>query len=529
MKNKDLLGRIGYLTTPRMRIETPTLLPVINPIKLVLTPRELYDKYGIRALMTNAYLVRKYFGQEAIEKGIHRLLDFEGLIVTDSGAYQALKYGGIDVEQKEILDFQEAIHPDVGVILDVPTGSELDKVQAKFTVEETIRRADEALSLREKKDIVWIGPIQGGTHLDLLSFSAREMSKRPYSILALGSPTVVMERYRYSALVDMIMTTKMNIPPSRPLHLFGAGHPSMLSFAVALGCDLFDSAAYALFAYEDRYMTENGTLKLEDIDYLPCLCPTCSKTSASELKSLEPNERARSLASHNLWATLLEIKKIKQAIHEGRLWELLERRSRTHPALLEALQTFKKYILYFEKHSPSNKPHGIFYYGSESLARPEITRFRMNLDRYLSGFAKSDVILLVVHPWGQPSVKFIRCAKKIAKMDFGLDLKKALLMVFVPPFGAVPIDLLDVYPVGKITMSSNLDEETLKETIKFSSKILGKNKVITISDSSLQAKKILSIRTWLGESVSINLFKGNLGKETRTNVRKKKRERKEKS
>jgi len=116
VKHKDVLGRIGYLTTCRKRIETPTLLPVINPSKLVLTPKELDEKFGVRALITNAYLVKKRFGQEAIEKGIHRLLDFEGLVVTDSGAYQALRYGRIDMQQKEILDFQEAIHPDVGVI-----------------------------------------------------------------------------------------------------------------------------------------------------------------------------------------------------------------------------------------------------------------------------------------------------------------------------------------------------------------------------------------------------------------------------
>ncbi len=512
VKHKDVLGRIGYLTTCRKRIETPTLLPVINPSKLVLTPKELDEKFGIKALITNAYLVKKRFGQEAIEKGIHRLLDFEGLVVTDSGAYQALRYGRIDMQQKEILDFQEAIHPDVGVILDVPTGNS-DANQAKLTVEETIRRADEAVKLRRKKDIAWIGPIQGGTHLDLLGFSAREMSKRPYPILALGSPTVVMERYRYRTLVDMIVTTKMNIPPSRPLHLFGAGHPSMLSFAVALGCDLFDSAAYALFAYEDRYMTEDGTLKLENMEYLPCGCPTCTKSTASELKSLGPDERARKLASHNLWATLLEIKKIKQAICEGRLWELLERRSRAHPALLEAFRALGKYAGFLERHSPSNKSHGIFYYGIESIYRPEIVRFRKRLDRYIRGIAKPCTIVLVTQPWGQPSETFMENAKAVAKRYLGSSYKDALTMAFVPPLGTVPMELLDVYPVGKIAISSDLDKETIYEAVKFSRKILAKigHNSITITDGSPQAEKILKGRTWPGPKAIANLFKEDIG------------------
>ncbi|NIM45993.1 MAG: tRNA-guanine transglycosylase, partial [Nitrososphaeria archaeon] len=60
----------------------------------------------------------------------------------------------------------------------------------------------------------------------------------------------------FDLLVDMILTSKMNLPPNRPLHLFGAGHPLMFSLAVAMGCDLFDSAAYSIYAKENRYMTE---------------------------------------------------------------------------------------------------------------------------------------------------------------------------------------------------------------------------------------------------------------------------------
>jgi hypothetical protein len=136
--------------------------------------------------------------------------------------------------------------------------------------------------------------------------------------------------------------------------------------------------------------------------------------------------------------------------------------------------------------------------------------------------------MLVSYPWERPSNKFVRCARNVAK-KYGWNPKKALLVSFVPPLGAVPIDLLDVYPVGKITMSYNLDEETLNDTIEFSRKILKKFKVITISDNSWQAEKILSIRTRPGEGASINLFKEGLRKDTQEKNRKKKSERKEKS
>jgi len=137
------------------------------------------------------------------------------------------------------------------------------------TVAETLRRAKAFFKEKTRDDILWVGPVQGGKHLDLVASSAVEMGKLPFQIHALGSPTEVMENYRYDVLADMILTAKKGLPIERPLHLFGAGHPSMFALAVSLGCDLFDSAAYALYARENRYMTENGTWRLNELDYFP--------------------------------------------------------------------------------------------------------------------------------------------------------------------------------------------------------------------------------------------------------------------
>ena len=196
--------------------------------------------------------------------------------MTDSGAYQILVYGEVDVSQKEIVAYQEGIGSDIATMLDIPTGWKITKEQAQGTVAETLHRAKDFFKTKTRDDILWVGPVQGGRHLDLVANSAVEMGKLPFQIHALGSPTEVMESYRYDVLADMILTAKKGLPIERPLHLFGAGHPAMFSLAVALGCDLFDSAAYALYARENRYMTENGTWRLEEMDYFPCCCPRCS-------------------------------------------------------------------------------------------------------------------------------------------------------------------------------------------------------------------------------------------------------------
>jgi len=275
------LGRIGKLHTKRGTVETPLLLPVVNPLLQPIPPKELVTDFGCRAIIANAYLLRKNFGKEVVTKGIHAFLEFEHTVVTDSGAYQILLYGDIEATQREIIAYEEAIDTDIAVILDVPTGGKASRKKAEYTVEETIRRARESIASRTRDDILWIGPVQGGNHLDLVSYSASEMAKLPFAIYALGSPTQVMEQYVFDYLVDMTMTAKMNLPPDKPLHLFGAGHAFMFALVVAMGCDIFDSAAYAIYARDRKYMTNRGTERLESLEYFPCSCSPQRPKSSS--------------------------------------------------------------------------------------------------------------------------------------------------------------------------------------------------------------------------------------------------------
>ncbi|OFX18146.1 hypothetical protein A3K71_00670, partial [archaeon RBG_16_50_20] len=360
IRSKDLLGRIGQLRTKHGTVETPLLLPVVNPHHQLIPAQQLRNTFGFDALITNSYLIWRRSREEGKVPKVHDLLNFDGVVETDSGAYQILQYGDVEVQPNEIVKFQETLDSDIAVILDVPTGQELSKERAKRTVDETIRRADEALRVVSRKDILWVGPVQGGIYPDLVSYSAREMAKRDFSIHALGSPTPVMEQYEFDTLVDMVMAAKLNLPPDRPLHLFGGGHPMMFALAVALGCDIFDSASYALFARNGRFMTVQGTAKLEDLEYFPCDCPTCHGTTPEKVRNMIPVDRERFLASHNLHACFSEFQTIKQAIVDGRLWELVEARSLAHPALQRAFRRMLHYAPNFEKDTPIRKKKGPF-------------------------------------------------------------------------------------------------------------------------------------------------------------------------
>jgi 7-cyano-7-deazaguanine tRNA-ribosyltransferase len=466
--DRDLMARIGRLETKSGVIETPLLLPVINPYIQTVRPKTLEEEFGCRALITNAYIIQKNFKETATEKGLHDFLNFSGSIMTDSGAYQLLIYKDIETSPEEIVHFQEKIDTDIATILDIPTGWGVTKEYARHTVNETVKRAKQLEKMKTRDDIIWVGPVQGGQYLDLVAKSAKEMAKLPFQIHALGSPTPVMEQYKFDTLVDMIATAKMNLPASRPLHLFGAGHPFMFALAVALGCDLFDSAAYALFARHDRYMTESGTTRLDELEYLPCSCPVCNKTDPKSLKDLPKEDRQKLLAEHNLHVSFCELRRIKQAITEGRLWEHLEMRAHAHPSLLQAAKKLGKYSEYMEKQGPVTKRNGIFFFSSLGLARPEVVRYRKRLaDRY-SPPPKAKILLLLPQTGTKPfhTSKEHEMVRKEMQQSLGDTVDLVYVCTYAAPFGVVPTELDDIYPLSQNEIASPFDDETVRYVAK---------------------------------------------------------------
>jgi 7-cyano-7-deazaguanine tRNA-ribosyltransferase len=271
-----------------------------------------------------------------------------------------------------------------------------------------------------------------------------------------------MERYRFDVLADMIMAAKMNLHSEKPLHLFGAGHPFMFTLAVALGCDLFDSAAYALYARENRYMTENGTYRLDELAHFPCSCPRCSSSTPKQALELEKGQRIIFLAEHNLYASNAEVKRIKQAIRDGRLWEHLEMRAHSHPALLQAVKTLAKHEDFIEKHSPATKKSGLFFFNSIGQMRPEVVHYRRMLEQRYAQPDGTTTLLLFPQTRTKPfhkSQEYRRIAKAFKQQSRAE--KENHTCFYAAPFGVIPIELDEVYPLSQHDIVLPLDKETV--------------------------------------------------------------------
>jgi 7-cyano-7-deazaguanine tRNA-ribosyltransferase len=119
----DALGRIGFIKINNKKMDTPNLFPVIHPGKNIIDVKEL-EAIGAQAIFTNAYILylNESLRMEALKKGIHKFLDFDGIIATDSGAFQQYMYNEnkIMIDAQTIEKFQEDIESDFPVILDIP-------------------------------------------------------------------------------------------------------------------------------------------------------------------------------------------------------------------------------------------------------------------------------------------------------------------------------------------------------------------------------------------------------------------------
>ena len=531
IKAKDNMGRVGVLKTKHGDVKTPALMPVIHPRKQAID----VAKYGADIVITNAYLIYKdeELKKEAVEKGLHELIHFDGPVMTDSGSFQLSVYGDVEITNKEVIEFQELIGTDIGTSLDIPTAPFVDREKAESDLEITIERAKEAVQFKKENNIEMLlnSVVQGSTYLDLRRQCAKELSALDADLYPIGAVVPLMESYHYKDLVDVVMNAMKELSDTVPRHLMGAGHPMIFALCVAMGCDLFDSAAYILYAEDDRLLSTRGTFKLENLQEMPCSCEVCTKYTPDDLRAMPKKERRDLIAQHNLHVSFAELRLIRQAIYDGNLMELVEERCRAHPALLEAVRQLANYSEDLEKYDPRSKKSAFFYTGPESLGRSEVRRHMQKLREMPK---KRDLVILP--PSRKPYSKFI--SGKLGEFyvygeKHEIDEDNTDFMVLDIPFGLIPLEIDEVYPLSQSDAPKTRDvdsiefiEDFIDEFGEYYDEVLIHQRIvrdydIDVSENSLYSgdvryakddvKKVKAIADYqFGMGAGEALFKGNI-------------------
>ncbi len=431
IKRKDAAGRIGRLEINGKELETPCLMPVYNPRKPTLSVDELVSEFKVGAIMTNAYMFLKddELRGKVLDGGIHRFLGFDGVVATDSGSYQLMVYGAVETTNEEILAFEEGMGSEIGSFLDIPTHPDTFLPRAKEQLQTTLERARAAQNAKFAVNAA----VQGGKYPELRFEAAKEIGAM-YKLAAIGGIVPLMESYRFGELVDVIAASKKGLPSDTIVHAFGLGHPMIFPLAALLGCDLFDSAAYALYAQDGRYMTEYGTKHVDELGHISCTCPVCTEHGL-RIKRLYGDDKVKALARHNLHVSYSMLEKVKQAIEDGGLWELVLLQARAHPKLLAAVGNLMSHTKWISELDLISKPRALYVTGPESSKRSEVVNAADRLRRItsrntvpLAPFGEVNEEVLDIYPFNgvhsmtdepQPKVRDIHKLRAIMEYQFG--------------------------------------------------------------------------------------------------------------
>jgi 7-cyano-7-deazaguanine tRNA-ribosyltransferase len=441
IRDRDAAARLGTLQTAHGDVTTPCLLPVLNPNLETVSAADLVEEYGAQMVITNGYIIYTddELRQRAREEGLHGLLDHDGPVMTDSGTFQSYVYGEVDVTSEEIVAFQREIGSDVATILDVFSPPDRSREEAVEDLEETLERARAAREAGADGDSLLAVPIQGGKYPDLRERCARK-ARGLGDVHPIGGVVPLMEQQRYATLVDVVVGAQKGMDPSRPVHLFGAGHPMIFGLAALLGCDLFDSASYAKFAQDGRLLTPEGTLDLDELGEFPCPCRACERATPNEVREMPEARRVQHLVEHNLRVSLAEVRRVRDAIRRGRLWELVQTRVRAHPRLLEAWERVLDHGDWLEGREPTSKSSALFAAGPDVVGRPEVRRFRTRVrERYPH---EGRTIVRLPGGGGRPVSRDRRSlVEELAR--------RPVVPVTVTFLGPVPVTLDETYPAAQ--------------------------------------------------------------------------------
>ncbi len=339
-------GRAGVFSVNGHEAETPFLMPCATKgsVKFI-TPKELKE-IGIKAVICNSLVLGLNPGVGLIKKlgGLHRFMDYDGIIFTDSGGFQADRESFYVESKQEGIVFQNPWHGkkflltprdamkvqmdlggDVAMVLDDMPPVKADKEKTIMSMARTHQWAEECLKWHTSKKQLLFGICQGALYKDLRKKSAKFVNSLGFDGVAVGGLALGEGHDR---MVEMIKASASMIDKSKIRYLMGVGNPADIVEAVAAGIDCFDSAYHTQNARHGTVFTWEGKIKIlnarfrEDKKPLDkeCGCFVCQSFSRAyisyQMRMKEPTG-LRLCSYHNLHFMQQLMARIRQEIKEG--------------------------------------------------------------------------------------------------------------------------------------------------------------------------------------------------------------------
>jgi len=322
-------ARRGTLVTAHGVIETPTFMTVGTRATVTgLDPADL-KAMGAGVLLANTYHLMLRPGPELFQRvgGIHRFMNWDGPVLTDSGGYQIFSLAKdrtlsekgarfrsyVDsrmhmLSPERSIEIQTAIDSDIMMVLDECIDSTSDEAATRQAMERTHRWAMRSLAARTNPDQALFAIVQGGVVPALRVESAAFLTEQPFDGFALGGLAVGDTRAEREAITQFATDL---LPASRPRYLMGVGTPADLLQAMLAGIDMFDCVIPTHFAWQGTAFTSTGRVRVTKAMHEHmngplderCACSTCARFSRAYLRHLFQCKEPlgyRLLSIHNL-------------------------------------------------------------------------------------------------------------------------------------------------------------------------------------------------------------------------------------
>jgi tRNA-guanine transglycosylase (EC 2.4.2.29) len=346
-------ARITQFETPHGTIETPVFMPVGTQATVKTLTSDEIREIGFKIILSNTYHLYLQPGASTIEKagGIHKFMDWDGAVLTDSGGFQVLslkdlrKITSEGVEFKSFIDgskhfftpelvieTQEKIGSDIAIPLDICGTYPSPHSETKRELDITIEWAKRSLKAHKREDQILFGVIQGGFYKDLRKEAVLRILELNFPGVTLGGLSIGEEKELTAEMVDYIVSL---LPKEKPRYFMGVGDPLSILEYVRLGVDMFDCVLPTRIARNRSLFTKTGTIKITKSiykeDFTPieedCGCYTCkhyTKAYLNHLFKAKEHLAGRLATIHNLYFMQWFILEIRKAIKEGYFKEFYE-------------------------------------------------------------------------------------------------------------------------------------------------------------------------------------------------------------
>ncbi len=351
--DKNSGARYGILHTPHGDVEVPMFMPVgtLATVK-TLSPEEV-KSLGAGVILANTYHLHLRPGEDIVLKagGLHKFMNYDGPILTDSGGFQVFSLKDNRKISEEGVEFRSHLNgdkmfftPESVIAIEEKLGADIimsfdecipypaDEKYAKKSVERTLRWAKRGLDAHKKEDQALFGIVQGGEYKELREHCAKELAKMNFPGYSIGGTSIGEPKDVFSKMVDYSVKY---LPSDKPRYLMGIGSIDYILEGIEKGVDMFDCVLPTRIARHGALMTSHGRVNIRDAKYKEdfsslddeCDCYTCKNYTKAYLRHLYVADEAfgkRLLSIHNIRFLVKMMEEARVAIKEDRFLEFKE-------------------------------------------------------------------------------------------------------------------------------------------------------------------------------------------------------------